>query len=253
MSLAIFTDLDGTLLDKESYSWAAARPALELCRQRGVPVIAVTSKTMAETRTLVADIGLERRFIFENGGGIHLEAGRYQGLGMPYGQLRRHFRFLATRVALQGFGDLSVAEVARLTGLSLPAAAQARERLFSEPFLYPGSELDELRRQAAARGLQVLEGGRFYHLLAAGQSKGRALEELCRRLRRETGEPLVTIALGDSPNDFSLLAAVDYPVLIRQPDGRAAACPLANLRVPSAPGPAGWSQAVTELLHELQP
>ena len=32
----IFTDLDGTLLDADTYSWAAATPALEALRASGI-------------------------------------------------------------------------------------------------------------------------------------------------------------------------------------------------------------------------
>ncbi|RLB68721.1 MAG: mannosyl-3-phosphoglycerate phosphatase, partial [Deltaproteobacteria bacterium] len=75
MSLVIFTDLDGTLLDRDSYSWQPARNALERCRQCRVPVVAATSKTLAETEVVSREIGLDPRFIFENGGGISLGDG----------------------------------------------------------------------------------------------------------------------------------------------------------------------------------
>lgn len=44
----LFTDLDGTLLDHESYEWKEAKPALDLCKERRVPIILVSSKTRAE-------------------------------------------------------------------------------------------------------------------------------------------------------------------------------------------------------------
>ena len=46
--LLVFTDLDGTLLDHDSYSFEPARPALARLRSAGVPVIPTTSKTLAE-------------------------------------------------------------------------------------------------------------------------------------------------------------------------------------------------------------
>src|SRR5262245_50293684 len=44
----VFTDLDGTLLDADTYSYEAASPALERLRERGTPLVMVTSKTRAE-------------------------------------------------------------------------------------------------------------------------------------------------------------------------------------------------------------
>jgi mannosyl-3-phosphoglycerate phosphatase len=40
----VFTDLDGTLLDHETYSWEAARPALERLELSGILWILVTRK-----------------------------------------------------------------------------------------------------------------------------------------------------------------------------------------------------------------
>ena len=44
MDLLIFTDLDGTLLDFESYEPGPATEAVEACLKYGVPVIPCTSK-----------------------------------------------------------------------------------------------------------------------------------------------------------------------------------------------------------------
>ena len=45
----IFTDLDGSMLDAETYSFQAARPALQKLKKKQVPIILCTSKTRAET------------------------------------------------------------------------------------------------------------------------------------------------------------------------------------------------------------
>jgi mannosyl-3-phosphoglycerate phosphatase len=44
----IFTDLDGTLLDYSTYSFEKALPALQLVRERDIPLIICSSKTAKE-------------------------------------------------------------------------------------------------------------------------------------------------------------------------------------------------------------
>ncbi|MEW6601405.1 MAG: HAD hydrolase family protein, partial [Nitrospirota bacterium] len=46
--IIIFTDLDGTLLDYPGYSFEAARSALDLIRERGIPLVVCSSKTRRE-------------------------------------------------------------------------------------------------------------------------------------------------------------------------------------------------------------
>ena len=43
--LLVITDLDGTLLDHATYSWAAATPALDLLRTSEAGLILASSKT----------------------------------------------------------------------------------------------------------------------------------------------------------------------------------------------------------------
>ena len=251
MTLIIFTDLDGTLLDRDTYSWEPARAGLERCRQCQVPVVAVTSKTLAETRILSEKISLDPRFIFENGGGICLEEEKYLGLGIPYEDLRHDFSILADRFPLRGMGDMSISELVEMTGLTQEEALLAKERLFTEPFLYVGDELAKLEAVAAGQGLQIIRGGRFYHLMAEKQSKGNAVQKWVQQWGGGFTQPLFTAALGDSPNDFSMLAVVDHPFLVRQKNGRSAFCPLEAIVRTKAVGPAGWSEAVIQLLDNL--
>ena len=48
----IFTDLDGTLLDHDTYSWEPAAAMLAELQRRGIPVVLNSSKTLAELERL---------------------------------------------------------------------------------------------------------------------------------------------------------------------------------------------------------
>ena len=106
MPVLIFTDLDGTLLDHDTYSWDEAIPALNLCRRLDYPLIMVSSKTRAELDVLRQEIGLSSPFVSENGGGIffpeegirHIPPGPFSpnssiwSIGTPYHVLIRSLR-----------------------------------------------------------------------------------------------------------------------------------------------------------------
>ncbi len=66
--LVIFTDLDGSLLDADTYRYDAARAALEELTACQVPLVLCTSKTRAEVEPLRQELGNTDSFIVENGG-----------------------------------------------------------------------------------------------------------------------------------------------------------------------------------------
>lgn len=252
----VATDLDGTLLDHETYSFEPARPALALLAERSIPLVLVTSKTRAEAAAVAAEIGTPPLLIVENGGAVVVPEGggtRTIGLGVPYPRLVEALDAIAaeTGASVRGFSSLSRREVEDLTGLRGAAAERARVRGFDEPFLVsdPGV-VPALEKAAARRGLAVTRGGRFHHLVGAGTDKGRALRALL-RLPVAGGEGVVTVGLGDAANDLPLLRAVDRPVIVPRPSGVEDAVLAAGLpgaeRAP-APGPAGWNVAVLAIL-----
>jgi mannosyl-3-phosphoglycerate phosphatase len=265
----IFTDLDGTLLDAATYSYEAADRALARIARSRAPLILVSSKTRAEMEPLRSRLGLPDPFIVENGGAVFIPTGYFpfsvEGavirsvyqvieLGTPYADLRAALRDIGRGLSaqLQGFGDMTVEEVAAQTGLSQAEARLAKQREFDEPFLSTAGvlTLEQLRTPLEGRGLRCTRGGRFYHLMGAND-KGTAslrLIEAYRRLAKERGGAVVVIGIGDSLNDLPMLQVVDRPVLVQRPDGsHDPDIALPNLIRVHGIGPAGWNRAVLDL------
>jgi len=279
--LLIFTDLDGTLLDRETYGWEGALPALEACRARGVPVVLVSSKTRAEIEELRDSMPLSAPFISENGGGIfflrhtfvHLPPGSVPApptvdampsssggeelwmlpLGISYCLIVKALQEIRQELGLKirGFSDMGIEEISRLTGLDRAGARLAKMREYDEPFIFPGGEPEDLaplHDAAGERDLQIASGGRFYPLQGKND-KGTGMDLVTDWYKGYHGR-VVTVALGDSPNDFSMLERADFPVLIRS--GRTfpgLKQRIHRLRITDVPGPEGWNSAVFNILN----
>lgn len=251
--LVVFTDLDGTLLDHDSYAWAPARPALAALAARGAALVLASSKTAGEIAALHAELGLgDTPAIVENGAGVFRPKQTDQP-GRDYDALRRALASVPDeyRKHFIGFGDMSVDEVAQATGLSPQAAALAKARAFSEPGLWTGSDADlaAFTGGLAADGVAARRGGRFL-ALSFGATKADRMAEIAAELGAE-----ITLALGDAPNDIEMLEAADHGVIVRNDHGPGIA-PLAGeaagrITRTEAPGPAGWNAAVLDFLATL--
>lgn len=248
--LIVFTDLDATLLDHETYDWQPAKPVLDRLIAANVPVILASSKTAAEITQLRDAMGLsDCPAICENGAGL-VPSGQ-GALPSPdaYRRLRRILDSLPVglRDDYTGFGDMDVDGVAEATGLPRAEAALAAQRAFTEPGLWRGdtAELTAFLSALAAHGVSAREGGRFL-TLGFGRRKVDAMKEVLTRY----GNP-PSIALGDAPNDQEMIEAATHGVIIPNPH-RAPLPPLdgeAEGRVvrEQTAGPAGWAHAVSAL------
>ncbi len=258
--MLIFTDLDATLLDHETYSVEEAMPMLAELKRKGIPVIPVTSKTRHEVQVWRGQLGLDGPYVTENGAGVYLPAAFAEALGvgalpngndvrlhepMGYAEIRRVFKELGSWFSVVGFGDLTSEELASHTGLSPQECALAQRREFSEPFLLlDPAALEPLERLAAARGLRVQRGGRFLHLLDARAGKGVALRMLRGMYEQLWKVRPTTIALGDSPNDLEMLRAADRGIVVPHPAGLNPEMDVPGLEVAPHAGPSGWAEAV---------
>jgi mannosyl-3-phosphoglycerate phosphatase len=265
----VITDLDGCLLDADTYAYDAARPALARLADSRTPLVLCSGKTRAEMDALSRELGLVHPFIVENGGAIVFPEGSFDGdvpgaqavgslrilaLGAPRAMLVQVLREIArdSGVRVRGFADLAPEEVQSLTRLSGPAALLALQREYDEPFLVEDEDeaaVETLSRASEARGLLLSHGGRFHHLMA-GSDKGLAVRTLLAAYRRAGRNPC-SAGLGDAETDLPLLRAVDRPIVVPRRDGTidpALGSGLPGAERASAPGPEGWNGAVLALL-----
>ena len=266
--LLVFTDLDGTLLDHETYSFESALPAINALKEKNIPLIFCTSKTRAEIEMIKSQVHSIHPFISENGGAIFIPKNYFSHkfpftrevsyylkieLGTSYTEIRVAFNQMRAFLPreIKGFGDLSSQEVAHLCGFSLDLAELAKKREYDEPFILKDEASKEVIQEIASRlNLKITRGGRFYHL--TGQNdKGKAASVL-RDIYREQFESLKTIALGDSLNDLPMLKVVDYPILVQKPDrSYDPSVKVDNLILSSSNGPSGWRDALLKLLNKI--
>ncbi len=234
--LAVFTDLDNCLLDHDTYDYRPALPALHRLQRLGAAIVCTTSKTRAEVEYWLRAIGLSHPSIVENGGGVVLEDGRVEALGRPRAALTPALREAATeaQARIRCFADMTEEEIAARCNMSLERAQLAAARQFSEPFVLetPGHEA-ALRAALEQRGLRLTRGGRFHHALAH-EGKHGAVRWLMERWRSGHGN-LVTVGVGDAPNDEGFLALVDHPIRL----------------APGDAGPAAWDRRVEAVLDAL--
>jgi mannosyl-3-phosphoglycerate phosphatase len=223
------TDLDGTLLDHDSYDFRPALPALQELKRLEIPVVLVSSKTRAEIEALQRAIAIEGPIVAENGA-------RGSGIDELRGVLGEASRVCG--VPVRNFGRMSIDEVAVATGLPPQTAVVAAQREFDEPFEIIGGDAAALLGELARRGYRTTRGGRFHHVFRDG-SKAEAFAALA-------GGYDLRIALGDSQNDEDFLDAADIAILI--PGGNLA--PKPHYRVAPHPGPRGWNEMIFRVLSE---
>jgi mannosyl-3-phosphoglycerate phosphatase len=267
MKTIIFTDLDGTLLNHEDYSFDDAGPALERIRRLGIPLILTTSKTRREVEILQKDLGIGDPFIVENGAAIYFppkytkffitDTGKELPfhiiqLGISYDRIRAFIDGIRDQFNIRGFGDMSVQEISDITGLSYERSEFAKAREYTEPFIMdPDKDIYILQGLAVEKGIKITKGGRFHHMIGTCQDKGEAVKIVRDVFDQKEMEKHLTIGIGDSTNDIPMLNNVDIPVLIPHRVKGYLDVSFPGLVKADKPGASGWNEVMGRLLDEL--
>jgi len=266
--LVIITDLDGTLLDQRTYSYEACLPAIRKIQSLEVPLVLCSSKTRSEMEPLWKELKLKDPFIVENGGAIYFaqdyfpfpidelkSKGELHALELGDGidKIRRALTETRQRlhVAIRSFGEMKIDEISQLTGLSQENARASAQREYDEPFVVRHGNYARLFTALRTKGFKITSGDRFYHL-SYGSDKGKAVKKLL-DLYRRVNPSVRSVGLGNSANDLPFLLQVDRPILIRNPDrtwDSTITQNIAGIEKPLGIGPAGWREAVENILTE---
>lgn len=264
----IFTDLDGSLLDHDSYSHSPADELLEKLEGDQVPVILTTSKTRAEVEVLRSELNNPHPFIIENGAGVYIPQGYFPN--KPEGCIEVDsfwvFRFCEAREhwlsilekgktifphSFSHFSAMKEEVIAQVTGLSFKQAQHANNREYGEPITWLGVDKSkqEFIQWLQEQGGHVLQGGRFLHLSGLC-NKGKALAWLTSEYKNQCNCPEVkTIAIGDSDNDVAMLEEATLALIVRSPVHAPPKLKrLHGFSISDEFGPRGWSSGLRNIL-----
>jgi mannosyl-3-phosphoglycerate phosphatase len=276
----LFTDLDGTAMDKKTHSFDTVQPVMHEAVEREIAITFVTSKTAAEILHLQERAGLlgKMPFVVENGHGIyipknHFSFSLYEAL--PGKTIREQGDFYvieadmnfanacaaldkaskSTRIPILKQSDMTKEAFMGKTGLSDEDAERALRREYQEGFtiLLPDDEKkavrEKLREALRNEGYDLTAGGLFEWIMRSGVTKGTAVATLTGLYRNEFPS-VITTGIGDAPNDVSFLRSCDRKFLVANPDKIIDVPPEEGIVQLPEVGPLGWNRIVEALLHE---
>jgi len=251
--IAVFTAVDGTLLDSRTFDPGESRATIERLSAAGIPVIPMSVMTLEEIAPIAAGLGLRTAMVIEAGGAIaRWRNGAWEV--EPCGPPAETFLGVVTEIEDRSGADLLVysameeSAAAKVSGRSGEMLHASTRRCFSEPFLLESGDMDAVRRAAAEIGFAVRRGRRFLYLCRECD-EGEAFARLREELRCD-----IAIGVGGSLVDAEFLMRADLAIIV--PDANGAPDPELTARIPSAriapePAPPGWAVAVEEAVETL--
>jgi len=262
--IVVFTDLDGSLLDHNSYSYKPALPCLTFIRENNIPLIYTSSKTAVEIEQLCHRSDFHHPYIAENGGLLGTPKHYFSEtqtstvytkniIGIKRETILQILKTLKPSFNFKSFHDMSIDELVEHTGLKHEDAVYAKQRDSTEPLLWLDDELklDEFASHLEPHSLTLVRGGRFQHVMGE-HDKATTMQLLIEQFKQHKDQPVISIALGDSPNDLKMLKTATHSILITNPHAPKM-CDVnhANLLHAEHPGPQGWNDSLFALLKEL--
>jgi len=267
----IFTDIDATLLDHDTYEWRAAEKTIKLLNKNKIPIIPVTSKTKSEIIYYRDLMEIKDSFVVENGGAAYIPT-RYKNkleikelifegkfikkeFGVKIEKLEKFLVDFSNKedVEIINIMNLPVEKISDMLDLPRELAKRVIEREYDVPFLINNADNNKimsLKEEAHEKGYKILEGGRLFHI-SSGYDKGTAVNFLKEIYKSIIGS-YISIGLGDSQNDLELLKNVDMPVLIRKKDmnwSQEVLSKVDNIKLSEKPAPYGWKEMLDKILN----
>lgn len=267
--IVIVTDLDACLLD-ESYSFEAANEALAMISQMRIPLVFNSSKTLDELLVIAERLKEAPMLIAENGTTLAVPVdspiadaidskeiisgykciyskGTQRRISEIINMIRVEYNF-----KFKAFSDMTASEISGLTGLDLDSSQRAKNRFSTEPILWEGTEDDWYTFKGLLAGLsiQAVRGGQFIHLMDIGYDKGLGMLNILSLLKEsDPSIEWVSVALGDSPNDISMLLKADFPIVIPNRKHGTLSIDVPDCYVSDLYSSQGWNEAIMNFLN----
>ena len=258
--IIIFTDLDGTLLNKDTFKFDEIQSYFRKLLLEGIKIIPNTSKTEAELSDFNKQYNLNLSFIAENGSSIH-------GLNLINSNFPNKIILSREKEELLKIFNLKIPEKIRDKCLLISKLDKKRQeiifgqkdaklkdvlnRKYTLPFLFSGEkkEKNRLLKILSSNSLTLQEGGRVSNL-CDNVNKVKSMNKVIRILKK-TKDKIKTIAVGDNYNDLDMLKNCDVRCLVFNDQFKLDQINIDNLIISNKPSPEGWADVIKMALVKL--
>jgi len=258
--ILIFTDLDGSLLHRDTFKFDEIKDYLKQLISKGIFIIPNTSKTEKEILEFNNELGSDLPYISENGAAIN-------GLDLLHSNLPKELILSREKDSLikifeksvpldlqnkcKWLSEMDKKKQSLIFGLEDEKLRMALDRKYTIPFIFEGnkSEKNKLIKIVKKKSIAMQEGGRVINLTDK-VNKAKALQVFIRFFKKNN-KNVKTIAVGDNYNDLDMLKISDFPCLVFNDKFTLDEIPINNLITTNKPSPEGWADVIKMALVNI--
>ena len=257
----IFTDLDASLLDEDTFSCFEILETIYSIKDSGVLLIPNTSKTEVETKKFLNSLNIEVPYIIENGAkfcDVWRICGSIKEINVEFGisvmELDQKLSCLTDTNFYKNFELLDTLPLytqIEILGLDNSSIKDAMARRYSRLFKNSGvsERIDEWCSILSRKNLSFVEGGRVCSLSGL-HDKSTPMKWLLKSLRSKDKRLPIVIAIGDGKNDQAMFSVADIACVIPRKNGFLMELPDHPCVVyAEEPAPFGWQASAKKALE----
>ncbi len=265
MKFLIFSDLDGTFLNHNTYSYGTLKNYINNLDLE-FELIFVTSKTFEEILEIQNKLNINHPFIAENGACIFFPPGYlkltgniqenffihkqyycYKISNLKSLDLINSFSNLKKKYKFCFYSELGNESLCELTNLKLREAKNSKNRLFTNPIFWKDTNEKLLNFKSDVmkinKGLKILKGGRFLHI-SDNYNKAKAVKNFIKTIKSISNDRFLTVSLGDSENDICMLESTDYSCIVKRKANKISLKKKDNIYFSKTEAPDGWRESL---------
>ena len=259
-TIVIFTDLDGSLLHRDTFQFNTIKDYIKNLVNKGIIIIPNSSKTEKEIEKFNEELGVNLPYIAENGSSIHglnLITSNFPDKLILSREKEEIFKIFENKVPEKlkekclEVSKMSKKEQENILGQKDERLKDALKRKYTLPFLFKGdkNEKNKLLKVLNSNSLTLQEGGRIFNL-CDNINKVKSMNRVIKILKK-TENKIKTIAVGDNYNDLDMLKSCDIPCLVFNDQFIQDQINIENLIFSNKPSPEGWADVIKTALFKL--
>ena len=269
--MILYSDLDGCFLDIDTYSFNDTIKYARKFIDSGNILIFCSSKTYDEIDSIMIKIDRQMPYIVENGGGIYIpnkfkfweDYSKIANVDGDLFQVSKYnsniyktIKYIREEIGVEmyTYQDLNINQICSITGLNKYQAALAKNRKFSETIITPlnNQKISILESRLKKINLTCTKGSRFYTIHPNDINKGKAALMLFQKIQNMKIGNNLTIGIGDSYNDESLLDFTNKSYLLKNKHNEWSNIKGDNIIRIDGTGQDGWIKVYKEITKSFK-